>query len=76
MKPYLVREDTDSWQPLIDWLETRPPLGSAVPGVAGVAGVAGIPGAGTVTAAAPSLSPAAGAGGATGPIATPLGAAL
>jgi chromosome partitioning protein len=27
MKPYLVREDTESWQPLVDWLESRPPLG-------------------------------------------------
>jgi chromosome partitioning protein len=88
MKPYLVREDTDSWQPLIDWLESRPPLGSAVPGGAGIAGasgvtgVAGVPSAGLPggglagTAGAPSLSPAAGTGGVAGPIVTPLGAAL
>jgi hypothetical protein len=83
MKPYLVREDTDSWQPLIDWLETRPPLGSAVPGGAGIAGatggpgVAGVPGTGlSGVGGASSLSPAAGAGGVAGPIVTPLGAAL
>jgi len=29
MKPYLVREDTDTWQPLIEWLETRPALADA-----------------------------------------------
>ncbi|MCZ8129831.1 MAG: AAA family ATPase [Steroidobacteraceae bacterium] len=28
MKPYLVREDTETWLPLIDWLESRPPLGA------------------------------------------------
>jgi chromosome partitioning protein len=83
MKPYLVREDTDSWQPLIDWLETRPPLGSAVPGGSSIAGatggpgVAGLPGSGlSGTGGASSLSPAAGAGGVAGPIVTPLGAAL
>jgi chromosome partitioning protein len=45
MKPYLVREDTDSWQPLIDWLETRPPLGVAATPVGTVAAAAPAPGA-------------------------------
>lgn len=32
MKPYLVREDTETWLPLVDWLESRAPLGGSVPG--------------------------------------------
>jgi chromosome partitioning protein len=75
MKPYLVREDTDSWQPLIDWLESRPPLGSALPAMAGVAGLAAAGAPGITGGAAPS-PPAAGVAAASGSIATPLGAAL
>lgn len=42
MKPYLVREDTEGWNPLLEWLESRPPvlaagLPGSVPGVTAVA---------------------------------------
>jgi chromosome partitioning protein len=48
MKPYLVREDMDTWQPLIDWIESRPALSSS-------GGAAATPGT-LAMAAAPSLT--------------------
>ena len=30
MKPYLVREDIEQWNPLVDWLESRTPQAQTV----------------------------------------------
>lgn len=48
MKPYLVRDDLETWRPLIEWLESRPALstGATAPATPGT----------TVMAAAPSLN--------------------
>jgi chromosome partitioning protein len=78
MKPYLVREDTDSWQPLIDWLESRPPIGmtaspavatlGAAPVATAMAGAASaVPGG--VPGASSGGSPSSTASIATGPLA-------
>jgi hypothetical protein len=32
MKGALLQEDLDSWKPLIEWLEQRPPAGQAMLG--------------------------------------------
>lgn len=48
MKPYLVRDDLDTWQPLIEWIESRPALTAS-------GGAPATPGT-TVMAAAPSLN--------------------
>jgi hypothetical protein len=46
MKGALLQEDLDSWKPLIEWLEQRPPAGQAVLGE----------GAGFTGAVAPTVS--------------------
>lgn len=48
MKPYLVREDTEQWLPLVGWLAQRPPV-VAIP----LPSSAGQPVGGTVTGAQP-----------------------
>jgi chromosome partitioning protein len=57
MKPYLVREDTETWQPLIDWIESRPPLGMSAP-VTGIAasGPAAVPAGGAATGVAAGMA--------------------
>jgi chromosome partitioning protein len=43
MKPRLVREDTDQWQPLVGWIAQRPAMAVELPTVqAGAVGAAGI----------------------------------
>ena len=46
MKPYLVREDLEQWDPLVLWLESRSPQAQAmpVPGETGIAEEAVLPG--------------------------------
>ena len=40
MKPRLVREDTDQWQPLVGWIAQRPSMGMEIPSVQSVAAAA------------------------------------
>jgi chromosome partitioning protein len=56
MKPYLVREDLEQWNPLVDWLESRTPRAEPVtmPSVPEAVAVAG---AGETAASAEPLAP-------------------
>ena len=53
MKPRLVREDTDQWQPLLGWIAQRPSMAVESPALHGGA-------AGTALAMSASVMPALG----------------
>jgi chromosome partitioning protein len=58
MKPYLVREDIEQWNPLVDWLESRSPQAQAA-AVAAPSAWASVAGAAAVTPVAEAAAAAA-----------------
>lgn len=56
MKPRLVREDTDQWQPLVGWIAQRPAIGAEMPTVQSVTSTAVGPEQTLMTALRPAFT--------------------